>query len=505
MRMVNALQTPKFRSHKSSEQAHILFAVLLISVLSTGLIFHYSYSLRNTSFRSHVIKATYSKKQAVALAHVAFAKLKSFADKDACGMYEKGNHFYFRDHDTIEQEFHNGHKLEIWAGYQVKGIWAPKLTFACHFTKQGLRKSLAEVMQSENLLEDVNSKEGWILAKERWKTLKRCEPLPPNIFPPLIMRVEIFEQETEKGQKKHIHILWENPYDRPLRGEVFNASWGAGSGCPLPEFSIQFDPTFPKYITEGCFQEHQYIVLKIKNGYDYTILNPRGTLSLKKDIGNREKGFDFDLVSGRKTARSRREWLSAAPGAVPEVNQPPNNSLKNLLPTKTWIDELDACFFEYEPKEIYSKIGNFKTRYATDLRDFFWNETIANPKADVFYFNGPKTHIEERLRAYGVSPDRVSNIAGEIVKHQPYTSAVDFLKKLAASQIPWLQIKNILHQFEFLSHRTEKFEIKSWFGEYSCKMIVQREAIDATQRTWRILSIHLQKKGVNVYLKETVK
>ena len=159
---------------------------------------------------------------------------------------------------------------------------------------------------------------------------------------------------------------------------------------------------------------------------------------------------------------------------------------------------MDACFFGYKTGEPYSEIGNFKTRdeVIQSRRDYFWNEAVANPAVDVFYFNGPKVHVEECLRAYGVPREQVSNIADEIVKNQPYTSAATFLRKLAESNVHWPQIKNVLHRFEYLSHRTEKFKIESWYGEYICEMVVQREAVDATQRTWEIVSAHLDKKEI---------
>ena len=535
MRMVNALRTQKSRQYKSFERANILLAILLISVLSTGLIFHYSFSLKNTAFRSHVFKAIQAKKQALALARAAFIQLKSVASEDDCAMYEKEKHFYFQRNNAlgraIEYEFYDGadHKLVPNAGYCVNGIWEVKLPFACCFDKPGLRKSLPEIMQKGDIPEYIIDKEGWVLAKNRWGTLKHNDTLPPDLFPPLIWKIQVFEVELDQETERWMSTYWKNPYDRSLRSGAVKVESCTNCGLPsvcdtgiwynaarsdlaqpfkifgfehLPDyFGRVFQDSLPDFGPFDRPVDPGFLVgLKIKNGHKYIIENPQGTFLLNRNIGNREEGFDLDLVAASKSQKPGK-WrgLNSKIRAF-EANQANRSSLKDLFPTKTWIDELDACFFWYNIGEPYSKIGNFKTwdEAIQAQRDYFWNEAVANPAADVFYFNGPKVHIEERLRAYGVPQEQVPNIANEIVKNQPYASAASYLGKLAESKVHWPKIKNVLHRFEYLSHRTEKFKIKSWYGGYICEMVVQRGAVDDTQRTWKIISIHLSKKEIKI-------
>ena len=504
--MVNALRTPKSRQYKSSERANVLLAMLLISVLSTGLIFHYSFSLKSTTFRSHVRKAIQAKKQVLALARVAFVQLKSVAGEDDCMMYEKGKIFYFQRTNclksAIEHEFYDGadRKLDPNAGYCVKGIWEAKLPFACCFDKSGLRKSLSEIMQKEDVPEHIIDKEGWVLAKSRWEALKCNDTLPPYLFPPLIWKIKVLEVEHEQEQGERISTYWENPYDRSLQSGAVGVNIVSCDTTEIWYNAMRSDLAQTFKITM-CDRPVVSLCLGITNGYKYIIENPQGTLLLNQNIGNSEEGFDLNLVAEQKPRRNAPKWRGPnnkihAFGA----KQANRSSLKDLFPTKTWIDELNACLFVYGTGEPYGKIGNFKTRYKAiqAQRDYFWNEAVANPAADVFYFNGPKVHIEERLRAYGVPQEQILNTANEIVKNQPYASAASFLGKLAESNIHWPQIKNVLHHFEYLSHRTEKFKIESWYGGYICEMVVQREAVDETQRTWKIVSVYLGKKEIKI-------
>ncbi len=491
--MVGALQIRKSRQCKSSKQANILFAMLLISVLSTGLIFHYSCSLKNTAFRVHTLKAIRAKKQALDLAQAAFVQLKSIANEDNCLMYERKGIFYFKSSQAAEQKIDYRLK-KLRAGCYVEGIWTAKLPFTCCFDKQGLRRPLVDVMQSKD---SPIRKGDWILAKQRWRALMRNAPLPPNIFPPLIGKAEVFEQETTQKPGKWILVHWENPYDRALQTGAFEVE--SFTHCQLPsecDTGIWFNATCPNNYFK-MEPEVQSMQFEIKNGYNYAICLTQDTLLLKNVIGNTEEGFNLDLVAKQRPQRKVEKWRSSNNKIhASESNSENKISLKDLFPTKTWMDKLDACFFGYKRNEPYSKIGNFKTQHKDnilELRNYFWNEAVTNPTADVFYFNGSKAHIEERLRAYDVPQEQILPIAKEIVKGQPYTSAADFLKKITKSK-RWLEIKNILHNFECLSHRTEKFKIKSWCGDYTCEMVVQRENIDDIQRTWKVIEMHLKGK-----------
>lgn len=534
--MVSALQIPKSRPYKSSERGNILLATLLISVLGTGLVLYYRFIAQNTVFKSHALKAIRAKEQALVLAHAAFEKLKLIADKDACVMYEKGKRFYFKDDPKKEG---SGIPIELklghpGAGYRVKGIWESKLPFMCCFDQQGLRKPLDVVMQSDD---GPMEKESWDLAKKRWEALKREGPLPAEFFPPLLKKVEV-EKINEQGDEnihtpqitmmlhffdpyrdrelypKHGFLEQENEAGRllgeiefdvenPVRQSIHTRQQQGDPLSPANRFSPKINPKPKQYLdpdvdpitkSVSVFSNH------IKHGHSYLISMPQQTLIFTIP-GNLEEGFNFDATESSVPRAPKRaphcgRWFGKASTAtsVSVLNPTRKTSLKDLFPTKTWIDELNVCLFGYETGEPYNKIGNFSPHRYRSWRNHFWSETVANPEADVFYFNGPKDHIEARLKVYDIAEDQILFIANEIVKHQPYVSAVAFLEEMSKSSRIWPKLKDQLHHFECLSHRTETFKIESWCKGYNCRMVVQRNADDENKRSWRVVSVRLYKK-----------
>lgn len=507
MRMANALQILKFRSYKGSNQGNILFATLLISVLSTGIVLHYSFSLKNNNYKLRALQAIHDKKQALTLAHTAFEKLISVASIDNCVMYKRGKHFYFSNNTTIERE------LNPTTGYNVKGIFQEKSPFACCFDKQGLRKPLEEVMLGENC-PGIGEKR-WDLAKKRWEALKRDGALPPFIFPPLISKIELYEEvvvlfplygpHPALNQKILVHFL--DPYARGLQEGTIKINDNSQVGRIIGELKVHFCPhsESPKALIRGSKMcqisstetFHQFF--GIENGFNYQL----GSLTTDKPLFfnyaiDRTKGSIFQMTSSfQQRSQKPSKWRSLGhAGHAPVANPTIDNSQEKLFFTKTWIDKLNACFFEYKNNEPYDKIGNFKARDVSTgiIRNYIWNQVVANSEAEVFYFNGPQFHIKERLRAYGVAQYQVNEIAKEIVKSQPFTSPISFLEKL----VSFPGIRDKLHHFQYLSHRTEKFKIKAWYGGYTCEMVVQREAKNETQRSWKIIYIRWNKNTKSI-------
>ena len=480
--MVNVLRILKSRPYKSSERANILFAVLLISVLSSGLVLHHTFSLKNNVHKQHVLMALYHKKRALSLAHLALDKLKSIADKDACTTHYKGKHFCFAN-DVFIEDTPSPH-----SGYRVDGEFPSKQSFACCFDRQGLRKPLSEFTAGSNPIKSVIYDDRWGLARLRWVALNRNAPLPPFYFPPLIERVEIFK----KNKIQWMWVFFFNPYDRELQNEMPHIT--GINICLIPE-RVHFCPYCKKLkalfqIRDEAKRQNdtqtldwgKMILFKIKYGHTYNI-SAQDTLDFKI-TGTREVGYQYGDQPSSKHQKSK--WRRDGPK---EEKVAVVTNSNNIFSTQTWIDKLDACFFEYEDAEPYSKIGNFKSnrKAIPELRNYFWNEVVENLEADVFCFNGPRTYLEGRLRAYGMSEYQALKIAKEIVKHQPYPSATAFLEQITTLSP---EIKNYLHHFEHLSHRTEIFKIKSWSGEYTCEMLVQREAKNELQRAWKILYVH---------------
>ncbi|MGX8717065.1 MAG: hypothetical protein ACSW8C_03700 [bacterium] len=474
--MVNVLRILKSRPYKSSERANILFAVLLISVLSSGLVLHHTFSLKNNVYKQHVLMALYHKKRALSLAHLALDKLKSIANKDACTTHYKGKRFCFAN-DVFIEDTPSPH-----SGYRVDGEFPSKQSFACCFDRQGLRKPLSEFMTENNPLKTVINNDRWGLIQKRWVALHRNDPLPPFYFSPLIEKVEIFEE----NKIQWIWVYFFNPYDRELQSKM---PYVMGINFCLSSSSIHLC-THSK-AQKALFQilnDAKMIQFEIKHGHKYNLnVQTLGVLNFKI-TGTREGGYLFDTQYGdQQSAKPRKsKWGNCGKGGVAVTNS--NNTFEPFS-TKTWIDKLDACFFEYEEAEPYSKIGNFKSnsKAIPELRNYFWNEVVENLEADVFCFNGPRTYFEGRLRAYGIPEYQALKIAKEIVKHQPYPSATAFLERITTA---FPEIKNYLHHFEHLSHRTEVFKIKSWSGEYTCEMLVQREARNELQRSWKIIYVH---------------
>lgn len=483
MRMVNVLRILKSRPYKSSERANILFAVLLISVLSSGLVLHHTFSLKNNVQKQHVLTALYHKKRALSLAHLALDKLKSIANKDACTTHYKGKHFCFANDVFIEDT------LSPHSGYRVDGEFPSKQSFACCFDRQGLRKPLSEVMTGSNPIKSVINDDRWELAVLRWVALNRNDPLPPFYFPQLVNKVEIFEE----NQIQWMWVHFFNPYDRELQNEMPHIT---GINFDLPPSEVQF------YLhCKALFQIRdeakrqndtqtlawgKMIEFEIKYVHKYNLNVQTLGVSDFKITGTREGGYCF--YSPQDKPR-KSQWGNCGKGGKNKEAVGTNSNDIEPFSTQTWIDKLDACFFEYEEAEPYNKIGNFKSnrKAIPELRNYFWNEVVENPNADVFCFNGPRIYLEGRLRAYDMPEYQALKIAKEIVKHQPYPSATAFLEQITTS---FPEIKNYLHHFEHLSHRTEIFKIKSWSGEYTCEMLVQREAKNELQRSWKILYVH---------------
>lgn len=501
--MVNALRIPKSRLYKSSERANILFAVLLISVLSTGLVLHHRFSSKHYVYKTKIIQWANNKKQALTLASKAFDKLKSIASDDACMVWERKKHCYFENvsntsKTAIEYRLSSNIKHLPKGGYNIEGLWVSKLPFACCFDRQDLRKPLSEVMTGNNPLKAVISNDHWSLAGLRWKWLKCNESLSPHIFPPLIDRAEI----SGDGVDKEFQMYFFDPYIAKIKtGKIY-----ISKGCRNLGDKESYD-----LARSECYQEIDYCThcklakislknvkilgyIKIKYGHNYTLgVQKQGILDFKI-TGTREGGYDFgNQQVAQQTPKPRKAKGSAwgRCGKEEEHKVTSSNNIFEPFSTKTWIDKLDACFFEYTKNEPYSKVGNFKSNYKNipELRKYFWNEVIENPETEVFYFNGPSDYIEERLLAYGVSKEQAGPIVNEIVKHQPYPSATAFLEKIALHS----GMKDRLHHFEFLSHRPEKFKIKAWYGEYVCEMIVQREAVNDNERAWKVISVTFKK------------
>ena len=482
--MVNVLRILKSRPYKSSERANILFAVLLIFVLSSGLVLHHTFSLKNNVYKQHVLKVLHNKKRALSLAHLALDKLKSIADKDACTTHYKGKHFCFAN-DVFIEDTPSPH-----SGYRVDGEFPSKQSFACCFDRQGLRKPLSEFTARSNPLKSVINDDRWELARLRWVALNRNDPLPPFYFPQLVNKVEIFE----KNQIKWMWVHFFNPYDRELQNEMPHIT---GINFDLPPSKVQFFYPYCKALFQirdeakrrndtQTLDLGKMIEFEIKYVHKYNLNVQTLGVSDFKITGTREGGYCF--YSPQDKPR-KSQWGNCGKGGKNKEAVGTNSNDIEPFSTQTWSDKLDACFFEYEEAEPYTKIGNFKSnrKAIPELRNYFWNEVVENPDADVFCFNGPRIYLEGRLRAYGIPEYQALKIAKEIVKHQPYPSATAFLEQITTLSP---EIKNYLHHFEHLSHRTEVFKIQSRSGEYTCEMLVQREAKNELQRSWKILYVH---------------
>ena len=479
--MVSVLQTPKSRFCKNFENANILFAVLIISVLSSGLAFHYSFLLKNSAHRTRLLKFIQDKNQTLVLVHKAFHRLKSIATRDDCFTYEKDDQFFIGN-APIEC------KLTPNAGYCIHGLFQEKLPFFCFFDKQGLRKPLTEIMEYDHFFEHLTD-DHWNLAKKRWEALSGTNPLQPFIFPPLIKKIEI----TNNNQASQMVVHFFNPYDRLL--QEGNVGIENITNC-IHIGSIQINALANNEESE-CRQTFQTlglpIQLKLKYGTQYNISN--GSLLLFQNTGDLENGFNFSLIPQRtgsvprpqteKVPRWRKKGTQTATSPVVQNIDKHSKPLVNLFPTQTWVDKVNACFFKYESAEPYNKINNFQTAYddVPTLRNQFWNDIVVDPKSNVFYFNGPKNHIEEKLHTYGIDPDRMNETVETIIKNQPYKTAAAFLT--LCTSFP--EIKNNLHLFENLSHRVEKFKIEAWHGKCKCEITVQRSAENETQRTWHMI------------------
>lgn len=441
--------------------------------------FHYGFSMRNDAHKAQVLKSVQDKKQALLLAHQAFHALKLRANEDGCVTYEQGGRFLIGS-DAIER------KLAKNSGYRVKGIFQTKPQFACCFNGQDLRKPLAEVMQGGNCLKMTD--DAWKLAQRRWKALKCDESLPPSIFPPLIEKIEVVQQYANGAANKQITVHFFNPYDRPLKEESFNITVDNEAEKCVRFKNKTSDCKYSFNITNGT----QYIQLKIKNGPTYNIPVTNG-LPLFKISGSRKSGFVFDVTDGQKHGKS----VAWRPKKEENEQRTEDISLlKEKLPMESWLDKVNACFFNYENTEPYDKVNNFESNYAnalglsiSDVRNYFWNKVVVNPCADVFCFNGPRAYIERRLRTYGIAQNQVSTIAAKIIQYQPYASATSFLKTIISCK----EIENVLPRFEHLSHRTETFKIEAWYGKDKCEMLVQREAKNETKRTWKVVCIRWHK------------
>ena len=205
--MVNVLRILKSRPYKSSERANILFAVLLIFVLSSGMVLHHTFSLKNNVYKQHVLKVLHNKKRALALAHLALDKLKSIADKDACTTHYRGKHFCFAN-DVFIEDTPSPH-----SGYRVDGEFPSKQSFACCFNRQGLRKPLSEFTAESNPIKSVINDDRWRLTVLRWNWLKYSS-LYPHEFPPLMDEVKII---FKKDGTKELQIHFFDPYEGKIQ------------------------------------------------------------------------------------------------------------------------------------------------------------------------------------------------------------------------------------------------------------------------------------------------
>ena len=181
------------------------------------------------------------------------------------------------------------------------------------------------------------------------------------------------------------------------------------------------------------------------------------------------------------TTRRPGVWGRRGPAATSVETSPPNSHELPSFETKNWIQQLNACCFFGESGKLYCIIDNFELTNTDSiaLRDFLWNNTVADPQALAFNFNGSGQYLKKRLEEM-----RLFIPEENILSHQPYPNAVAFLKQIKF-------FHNKLYLFKNLTHRTECFSIQSYCEDIKCTMIVYRTLGDNAKRIWKVQNIQL--------------
>lgn len=473
--MASVSQNPNYLYRKNFKQGSILFAVLLFSTLSSYILASYIFLSQKHYVKKYLISNLIEKKQALFFAHAAFMKLKAHASDDRIVTYEEKDKFCFFDpvknvRKTLEKNFHN-----LLGGYKVTGIFQVSKSFNCCHDHSGLKTSIDTYLSTSAKNEPLSI---FPLAQQRWQALK-TQFLPLHLFPPILKSITC--NKSTNPYTLNYTLNFSYPYENHSTPEneltVF-------IGNVKTSLVLTGDSTT---ITDKYFGAN--FLLRIVNGWSYSIpLYTTDTTPFSINItysGDPTSGFTCCTTSN-KTYTSK--WRKHQP--TPVVN---TSYSTPEFSVKTWVDKINACFYQYKEREPFNKINNFGCKHDTTkkLQQLFWDHVVVDETAPRLCFNGPFTHLKEWCSACGI--DVTESVLQHILAKQPYESPTIFLKHLY--EMPLCE-QIYLQFFKNLSHRTECFKIVSWYQNITCEMIVRRDATSATERTWTIESVCFFKRKV---------
>lgn len=481
MNTANMVLRKKSLPPRHCNRGNILLFAMGMTVLASCFILSYQNQVSSLRNHLHLNKKLQQEKQALNLARFAFNKLKSIATDDfiaTCIKKEK-LHFYNvqtespQDLGAIEVHFD-----EYKMGVTVQANEELSDTICCRFQETGLRKAINECFSEipHRAKEQI---------KLRWENFQTNDYLKAPLFFPLVNELEIND---------NVKVTLYNPFDRNLQGTTsIEIQWyerqmqdtEAEIVTTVPEnieksISINLASKSTSSTTENLPKD--FTVNKIIVG-DLVFEEIETHGKYQVDYPKLDEPFQYKLKKQAvTTTRMPGRWGRRAPAATSVETSPPNSHELPFFETKNWIQCLNACCFFGEKGKPYRIIDNFELTNTDSiaLRDFFWNNTVADPQALAFNFNGSEQYLKKRLEEMRlfISEENLK----QILLHQPYPNAVAFLKQI---------FNDKLYLFKNLTHRTECFSIQSYCEDIKCTMIVYRTLGDNAKRIWKVQNIQL--------------
>ena len=476
----------KFRQSNRFNKGTLLFIAMITTALAGGFILSSYQKICYLRKDLQEIKKIHKEKQVLIFAQWALSKLKKLATDDFIIPYKNDEKLHF--YDVRTKEIRDLGTIDLALNKSTCRVFVDVLEddsydFCCAFQENGLRK----IMMDECFREIPHSKKDEI--KKRWEILQSENELSTPLFLPLIKQCEILNN--------NLTVDLYNPFDRPLSGSVKIKVQGYER--KISDHNVSTLSTIPKNIEKSVVLNllaQGSFTIKINFPEDFFIQKICvGNLCLEKNLtsgryqivySDLDKPFKYTLKTSIKS-RKLGAWGRKAKTENTLVQNETRYSLP-IFETKNWIQQLNACCFFCEKTRPYRIIDNFdmKDDDGIKLRDFFWNFTIKSPQAISLNFNGSEVYLKNQFKKLGFfnSDVELDKEVKNILLHQPYGNAIDFLEQLKIYQ-------NKMEFFEKLTHRTETFFIQSFYENIRCDLVVYRTCIGPTYRDWKIKNIKI--------------
>lgn len=487
--MANIIPHKKFQQPNHYKQGNILLLVMGVMVLTSCLMLSYQYQANHLRNKLQQNKKLLKEKQALNLAHFAFNQLKAIATNDFIATCEKNGKLHFYNVQTESSQ--DLGSLEFYSNEYKMGVTVLmnedlNNTTHCLFQEGGLRKTMTNECFSE--ITHTYQKE----INQRWNHLQTNDYLISPLFFPLV-------SELQRNDNT-INLTLYNPFDKNIQGKINIQIQGydtiqtyslipgifsvANKKIVTKQGDINISPKKTSSITISLSETFTSIDKIILEDLTYTDLKV-GKHQVVYSKLNEPFSYSQDFRTSSDT-RNVGRWGRKKSAPTHTSTETTINTSHELpcFETQNWLQQLNACCFFGEKGKPYLIINNFEMDEidSIKLRDFFWNRTIADPKAPVFNFNASEQYLRKRLSEmrWFIPEENIKHI----LSHQPYSNAIAFLKEIKNFQ-------DKLYLFKNLTHRTECFNIQSYCENVRCTMTVCRIAKSPKERAWKIQNIEL--------------